>query len=175
LRVLAIGLLAFFGVASLTTTAAANEYRCFDDENIWCAWTVRESAPELGWRAVSKTRIQSLVIETVIDSRNNSAALRVHVSPITPQEQVAVNLSVREDPDGWQDWQSFSATMLDMQDGRANFVLDRAALVAVLEATDNAHLYVFVELDNGTKSYKVSRKISLKSLGAALLFARTGR
>jgi hypothetical protein len=176
LRLLAIGLLAFFVVASLMhQSAMANEYRCFDDENVWCAWTVRESAPEMGWGAISKSRLESLVIETVIDSRNNNAALRVHVSPITPQEQVAVNLSVRENPDEWQDWRSFSATMLGIEDGRAHFVLDRSALVAMLEASDNAHLYVFIELDNGSNSYRVSRKISLDSLDAALSFARTGR
>ena len=170
-----VGLLAFFVVASLNhQPAMANEYRCFDNENVWCAWTVRESAPEMGWGAISRSRLQSLVVETVIDSRNNIAVLRVHVSPITPQEQVEVTLSVRENRE-WQDWQSFSAELVDMEDGRVHFALDRSALVAVLEASDDAHLYVFIELDNGSNSYKVSRKIGLGSLDAALLFARTGR
>jgi hypothetical protein len=45
----------------------------------------------------------------------------------------------------------------------------------VLEAPDDAHLYVFIQVDNGNNSYRVSRKISLDSLNAALSFARTGR
>jgi hypothetical protein len=176
LRILAIGIVVFFSAASLAgRSAMANEYRCFDDENVWCASTTRASAPEMGWSAISKARLRSLVVETVIDARNNQAALRVHVSPITPIERVAVSMSIRKDREGWEAWQDFTATVLETKDGRVHLVLNRAALVAVLEAPDDAHLYVFIQVDNGNNSYRVSRKISLDSLNAALSFARTGR
>lgn len=155
--------------------AQANEYRCFGDDETWCAWTIPESKPEKGWGAISKVRLRSFVVETVIDARNNMAALRVHISPVTEQEKVTVNLSVREPVQGWQKWGNYVGNLQGVQDASAHFVLDRAALEALIEANSSANLYVFVEVTKGSNNHKVSHKIALQDLAQALQFARMGR
>ena len=155
--------------------ASANEFRCFGDDESWCAWTVPESQPEKGWGTVSKVRLRSLVVETVIDAQDNVAALRVHVSPVTSAETVRVNMSIRDASQGWRSWQNFVADEQTLEGTFVRFKLDRAALEAVIEARPSAYVYVFVEVENGGNNHKVSHKIGLSSLNAALRFARSGR
>ena len=166
--------LALVAVLVTGVSAQANEYRCFGDDQAWCAWTIPETTPEKGWGAINKTRLRSLVLETVIDARNNMAALRVHVSPVTPDETVSVNLSLREAAQGWQDWGNFVGNMQGLEETSAHFLLDRTALEAVIEASNSASLYVFVEVANGGRNHKVSHKIPLAVLQSALQFARMG-
>ena len=164
-------------LACLLTAApvAANEFRCFGDDQTWCAWTVPESHPEKGWGATSKIRLRSLVVETVIDAQNDVAAFRVHVSPITPAETVRVAISIREASQGWRRWQNFVAKEQVIDGAFVRFKLDRVALEAVIEAQPSAYLYVFIEVVNGANNHKVSHKIGLSKLDAALRFARSGR
>lgn len=152
----------------------ANQYRCFGDGNSWCAWTIRESKPEKGWGTISKVRLRSLVVETVIDAQDNVAALRVHVSPVTPEETVSVNLSVREQERDWRRWKNFTGEIQQTDDSTAHFIFSRSALETALEARSVAYIYVFIEVINGKSSYKVSHKISLSALDEALRFARLG-
>jgi len=167
-------LASLLAVLLLSAPSQANEYRCFGDNDEWCAWTVPESTPEKGWGTISKVRHRGLVVETVIDAQNNVAALRVRVSPVTDQETASVTLSIRNGERDWRMWRNFTGNMERFEETITHFVLSRQALESALDAPADAQLYVFVELKNGKRSHKVSHKVPVAPLGQALRFARMG-
>ena len=155
--------------------AAANEWRCFEPRDTWCAWTVRESRPDLGWGVVNKVRLPGLVVETIIDAQNNTPMLRVKLAPVPATEDARVYLSLRQDMSSPTRWLGFVAQMSAHEDGVASLELSRSALEAVIQAPDSAKLYVFVELRSKTTNHKTSHKVGIEGLRDALRFARLGR
>lgn len=168
-------LILFLGAALLPSMVAANEVECFGEGGRWCGKTASLSRPEVIWSVSHKAHLPALILEITLHSLSGRAGLAVRVEPVPDSERPRILVSMREPDETYADWEDFEGPLASFQDGTALFVLPRPALEAFLMSSDDAHLYVFIELSAPSTNHKTSYKVSLDGLERALRFARLGK
>lgn len=171
----ATGLVLFLGALLFPSIAAANDVECFGKGSKWCGKTASLSRPEVIWSVSHKAHLPALILEVTLHSLRGRAGLAVRVAPVPDTERPRILVSMREPDETYADWKDFEGPLASFQDGTALFVLPRPALEAFLLSSDDAHLYVFIELSAPSTNHKISYKVSLDGLERALRFARLGK
>lgn len=155
--------------------AAANDVECFGKDRRWCGKTASLAEPSVIWSVSHRARLRALILEVTLYSLEGRAGLAVRVEPVPDMERPRILVSMREPEETYADWEDFEGPLSSFQDGTALFVLPRRALESFLMSSDDAHLYVFIELSGPTSNHKTSYKVSLDGLDRALRFARLGK
>lgn len=155
--------------------AAANEIECFGGESRWCGKTASELHPEIIWSVSHRARLPGLIVEIIVDSIRGTAGFHVALEPIPEHDVPKVLISLREPGRSYADWRSFQAPLTSLTQGTARFTMERRALEALMMASKVCQLYVFVEVSSPAGNHKISHKISVDGLPAALRFARLGK
>lgn len=168
-------LIVFFGAALFPSLAAANEVECFGEGGRWCGKTASLSQPDVIWSVSHRARLPALIVEVTVHSFKGRAGLAIRVEPVPDSERPRILVSMREPDETFADWEDFEGPLASFQDGTALFVLPRPALEAFLMSSEDANLYVFIELSTAQSNHKISYKVSLDGLDRALRFARLGK
>ncbi|MFN3232127.1 MAG: hypothetical protein ACE363_08190 [Alphaproteobacteria bacterium] len=165
----------FVGLCFVPFQVLANQWECFGPERNWCAHTVFDSRPEAGWGVQNKARLPGLVVEIIVDAPANQPRLGVRISPVPFNETARVILSLRADERDSRRWVPLRVVQSQHEGASVYSMLDRRALVTLLEGTEDLVLYAFVEVAGRNGTHKVSHKVTLEGLREALRYARVGR
>lgn len=165
----------FIMQAALLSGAAANEIECFGGESRWCGTTASELHPEIIWSVSHRARLPGLIVEAIVNSVDGVAGFQIALEPVSQRDVPEVLISLREPGQTYADWRNFRAPLISQEEGTARFSMQRGALEALLMASKACRLYVFVELSSPAGNHKISYKINVDGLSAALRFARLGK
>ncbi|MDX1580179.1 MAG: hypothetical protein R3360_01020 [Alphaproteobacteria bacterium] len=148
---------------------------CFGPDNIWCAYPVSPGTAPIEWGVAHRQLSESgYVVHILMGLHEGSVDFGALISPVKAGEWARVILSVREPNDRMGDWPQFTAGAFAVGRGNAFFRFSRPALEALLEADDDAHLYLFLESGPRGQMDKAVHKVSLRGFHRALRFARLG-
>ncbi len=161
--------------ALLPATAAANEIECFGTDSRWCGTTASELHPEISWSVSHRARLPGLIIEVIVNSVSGVAGLHLALEPVSRRDAPEVLISLREPRQTYAEWHNFKVPPMSFDQGTAQASMQRSALEALMMASADCHLYVFVELSSPAGNHKISHKIGVGGLSAALRFARLGK